>query len=434
MDITKKMVTSGVRYADLMLGGGIIIGDNVIWYDDAGSLASLFALNLIRASIEKKKSVIYISFDDSPKTLLEKLGALAKYKSLVILDCFTDGRGKGSDIFDSFYKKKKDDRICQIVRVEAPGNPDHVMGAFYGLHKTMRGDVRFIFDSVTGMQELWGGEDAILKFYAHSCPRLYELNTIAYWIMEKGAHSHRLRAHLNQITQVAIELSLKRGKTSFTIIKADQRDLNVVNKTALYRSKGLDIIFEGEQGRSGELNIGLRLKELRTQKGMSQAEMAKLVGVTPSTISQVERSQIYPSLPALFKMAEILSVETGTLFRKTDLAAGQVVFAAGEAVEVQLPGAARGSIRALLLTGVGHESKVEPYLIELPPKTKLPVHFFPHKGEEFGYLLSGKLNLKLDRGVLSISAGDTICLKSEIPQQWENKEPEPARLLWLKIK
>ncbi len=53
MDAKKKMVISGGRCADLMLGGGIIIGDNVIWYDDAGSLASVFALNLIRASIEK---------------------------------------------------------------------------------------------------------------------------------------------------------------------------------------------------------------------------------------------------------------------------------------------------------------------------------------------------------------------------------------------
>ena len=27
----------------------------------------------------------------------------------------------------------------------------------------------------------------MLGFYSHACPRLYELNTIAYWIMEKNA-------------------------------------------------------------------------------------------------------------------------------------------------------------------------------------------------------------------------------------------------------
>ncbi len=161
---------------------------------------------------------------------MEKLGALAKYKSLVVLDCFTDGRGKGSDIFAGFYNRKKNNKICQFVRVEEPDNPDHVMGAFYGLHKTMRGDVRFIFDSVTGMQELWGGEDAILKFYSHSCPRLYELNTTAYWILERGAHSPRLRAHLSQITQVSIfpssaekRLSRSSRRTSGTLMSSIKR-------------------------------------------------------------------------------------------------------------------------------------------------------------------------------------------------------------------
>ena len=48
----------------------------------------------------------------------------------------------------------------------------------------------------------------IIRFYAHSCPRLYELNTIAYWILEKKAHSTRLRAQINQIAQVAIDLSV----------------------------------------------------------------------------------------------------------------------------------------------------------------------------------------------------------------------------------
>jgi len=35
------------------------------------------------------------------------------------------------------------------------------------------------------MQDLWEGEEHILKFYSHSCPKLYEMDTIAYWIIEK---------------------------------------------------------------------------------------------------------------------------------------------------------------------------------------------------------------------------------------------------------
>ena len=51
-------------------------------------------------------------------------------------------------------------------------------------------------------------------------------------------------------------------------------------------------------------------------RGISQKELAELTGVTPSTISQVEKSLIFPSLPALCRIAENLSVEVATLFKK----------------------------------------------------------------------------------------------------------------------
>jgi hypothetical protein len=49
----KVRITSGVEALDRLLGG-LFIGDNVIWYDTAGSLASAFCLNFILASHKKK--------------------------------------------------------------------------------------------------------------------------------------------------------------------------------------------------------------------------------------------------------------------------------------------------------------------------------------------------------------------------------------------
>ena len=43
----KIRVSSGVSQLDRLLGG-LCIGDNVVWYDNAGSLASIFSLNLIQ--------------------------------------------------------------------------------------------------------------------------------------------------------------------------------------------------------------------------------------------------------------------------------------------------------------------------------------------------------------------------------------------------
>jgi transcriptional regulator with XRE-family HTH domain len=394
----------------------------------------VFYLNFIKASQTENKSIIYLNFDRSIKNLLEQLGPLADYKMMTILDCFTFGKGEGAEVFLKFYEENGLNNDCQVIRIDEPRNADHVTGAFYGLHKTMEGDVRFVFDSLTGMQELWGGEDQILRFYSHSCPRLYELNTVAYWVVEKEAHSQRLRAHINKIAQVAIDLSLKRGKTSLTLVKAENRNLETLNEPFNYWTKDLTVTFDSKKRLFGRIDLGIRLKDLRKKRGLSQTDLAKLVGVTPSTISQIESNQIYPSLPGLLKIAETLSVEITSFFHEPKGITKQVVFSASEGVDLQFTHLPKESIKGKLVTPVDFNLKAEPYLIEIPPEKNLSAHFFIHKGEEMGYLLSGKLQLQLERAAYTVQAGDVVSLTSEMPLCWKNPGPEPARLLWIKVK
>lgn len=429
----RRRVASGVQELDRLLGG-LFIGDNVIWYDDAGSLAAVFCLNFLRASQADNKELVYVTFDRSPKNLLDKLGPLADSPLLTVLDCFTCGKGARSPVFMKFYQEGGAERRWRIAQVNEPQRVDSFMDSLYGVHATLKDDVRFVFESVTGMQELWGGEEQIQAFYAHSCPRLYELNTVAYWIMEKKAHSQRLRALINQIAQVAIELSIKRGTTSLTILKAENRDLAEMHKPHTYWTRDLAVTFDAERRSVGPTDLGQRLRELRSRRGLSQTELARLVGVTPSTISQVESNLIYPSLPALLKMAEVLLVDVSAFFREKDEAKRRTVFPAAEAAEVRLADLPEHTLTARMLTPADFEGKAEPYLLEIPPKTSLPSHFFVHKGEEVGYLLSGTLQLKVDRGTHTVHPGDLIYLTSSLPSQWRNLGPEVVRLLWFKLK
>jgi transcriptional regulator with XRE-family HTH domain/KaiC/GvpD/RAD55 family RecA-like ATPase len=429
----RHRVTSGVSQLDRLLGG-LYIGDNVVWHDDAGSLASIFCLSFIQASQAQNKPLIYVSFDRSPRNLLEKLGPLAEYPALTILDCFSCGKGAASDVFLRFYGETSNHWPCRIVKVDNPRQASQVTDAFYGIHASLQGDVRFVFESITGMQELWGSEEQILTFYSHSCPRLRELNTIAYWIMEKRAHSPRLRAQINQIAQVVIDLSIKRGTTSLTVLKAEQRDTDGIHKPQNYWTRDLTITFDDERHTTGLIDLGLRLKDLRTKRGLSQTDLAKLVGVTPSTISQIESNLIYPSLPALLKLAEMLSVEVSSFFQTRNAIKERFIFPANEAVVVKLTDLPGETIASKLLTAVDSDRKVEPYLIEIAPQKTVPLHFLMHKGEEIGYLLEGKLQVKMAEGLHDLRAGDLIYLSSETPTQWKNPGSSVARLLWLKVK
>ncbi len=429
----RHRVSSGVSQLDKILGG-LFIGDNVVWHDDSGSLASVFCLNFMQSSQFLNRPLIYVSFDRSPKNLLEKLGPLAEDQNLTILDCFTCGKGASSPIFLKFYESQDSKKPCRIIKVEEPRKVDQVMESLYDVHGKMKGDVRLVFESITGMAELWGGEEYILNFYSHSCPRLYELNTIAYWIMEKRAHSPRLRAQISQIAQVVIDLYIKRGTTYLTVLKAEHRDPENLHKPHLYWYKDLHVRFDEEKRITGSIDLGLRLKELRTKRGLSQTELAKLVGVTPSTISQIESNLIYPSLPALLKMAEVLSVEVSAFFQEKTEIKGRIIFPSSEAVEVRLPDLPEESIVAKLLTSVDFDSRAQPYIIEIPANRTLSSHFFIHKGEEIGYMLTGKVQVKLQKAAYTLRTGDVIYLTTEMPTMWKNPGSNAARLLWIKIK
>jgi transcriptional regulator with XRE-family HTH domain/KaiC/GvpD/RAD55 family RecA-like ATPase len=427
----KKRVSTGISALDSRLDG-LFIGDNVIWYDEAGSLAFPFCLNFIRESQEQKKPLIYVTFDRSPKTLLEELGPLAQNPQLIILDCFTHGKGDGSPLFAKFYDTGSAQLPYQIVEVKTPHKPEEVSDAIYGIHQNLQGDVRFIFESLTGMQDLWEGEEHILKFYSRSCPRLYELDTIAYWIIEKGAHTNRLKAHINQIAQVAIELSLKRGKSTLAIRKAHNRHPNALDKPESFWSEGMNLSFDIDKPLPEKIDLGARLKSLRTKHGLAQKDLAGQVGVTSSTISQIESSLIYPSLPALFKMAQILSVDVADFFRKGTHTSKPAVFS-GNGQLVNFPRLPKGSIKGRLLLPANVTARVEPYLLEIPAKKRLPGHFFAFKGEEFGFLLEGQLQVTIKNAAQTVEAGDMIYLEDDMPTQWKNTGKGAARLLWVKI-
>jgi transcriptional regulator with XRE-family HTH domain/KaiC/GvpD/RAD55 family RecA-like ATPase len=424
--------STGIPQLDQILGG-LFIGDNVIWYDDAGSLAPVFCLNLIEAAHVRKKPVIYVSFDRSPKNLMDKLGRLSDSPALTVLDGFTHGKGAGADVFLQFYKRRKTEAGARMLCLEQPHKPKQFSETLYQAVHAAEGDVRLIFESLTGMQELWGGEEHVIRFYSRACPRLYELNTIAYWLIEKAAHTPRLKSSINQIAQVVVDLSVKRGKTLMTIIKAERQATASLNKPLAFLTRETDVRFESQDRASGPYDLGDRLKALRLQKGFSQTELARLVGVTASTVSQIESNLIFPSLPALYRISEIMSVEISAILGESTRKARKVVFSKSEALPAKLTGSSAGDLSAWLLTSGKTGLAAEPHIIEIPPHRKIGGHFTARKAPEIGYVLFGRVSLTVDNIAHTADTGDAIYLDRETPQQWENPGSEPARLLWVTL-
>jgi len=432
-DIKKRRVSSGLHELDTLLGD-LYIGDNVLWYDDMGSFSAAFSHCFIRETLAQKKPLIYVTFDRSPKNVVSFLGTLAESQNLTILDCFTNGKGDSSEVFNKFYEKDGALWPYKVIKVNNPTSAAHVAEAMYGVHSNLAGDVHFIIDSLTGMQSLWGGEEQVIEFYVKTCPRLYELDTIAYWLVEKGAHSSRLKANINKIAQVVIDLSVRRGNAALKILKAEKRSSQYINEHHCYSCEGSTIIFESQRSEKNRFDLGARIKSTRLMRGLSQKELAALTGVTPSTISQVEKNLIYPSLPALFRIGESLSVEVATLLKDTDRDRDSLVYASTSRSSISLAKSLKGQVSGELLLPPDLGAPVDVTLLRVLPGKKIAGHFFAHKGREMGYLITGQVEMIMDNQIYQMNAGDMVYLEKDMPSGWRNLSEQSAELLWLTFK
>jgi len=169
-------------------------------------------------------------------------------------------------------------------------------------------------------------------------------------------------------------------------------------------------------------------------RGLSQKHLANLTGVTPSTISQVEKNLIYPSLPALFRIAESLSIEVAAFFKDHGLEKDFFVYPADKRSMAVLDKVSKEDADAFWLLPPDLETQLDALIIKIKPGKKLAGHFFAHKGKELGYLITGRLEMMIDNHIYQVAAGDTVFLSSDIPGRWRNTSETIAELLWIKVK
>lgn len=64
--------------------------------------------------------------------------------------------------------------------------------------------------------------------------------------------------------------------------------------------------------------IGYRIKELRTEKHISQSQLGEMLGVSQDTVSLWEKSKSLPSVDIIIKLSEIFSVSCDYLLGVND--------------------------------------------------------------------------------------------------------------------
>ncbi|OGW28704.1 MAG: hypothetical protein A2X56_00775 [Nitrospirae bacterium GWC2_57_13] len=416
---TMTKISSGVQGLDSLIGS-LHIGDNVVWEVDAGASYEAFIRDFISRSFKDEQKVIYVSFNRSPQSVLAALTGIISPVHFIFIDCFTSGKGKNDNTFLRFYDKQSD---VKTVRITDPKNIKRFTQTLNEIEDSLHPGARYVFDSLTGMQDLWGDENETHRFFTYMCPRLYDLNTVAYWILEKEAHSPKFKANLRHITQVVLDLQRRKSSLYLKALKLEGRQDREAFKSHAYEVRD-DHVCLIPARKEPVADIGAKIKEARTRTGMSQKDLADKVGITPSSLSQIEANLTSPSLSTFFHICRSLDIQPGLfvesgapvatpwLHRKTSVLSS----------DPSMEGKAR-------TYSIASGRKLAAQLVVLPSGVDIKGHFSYHRGDEFIYVVEGTLVVTVEGREERIAAGDALCFTESFPSAWKNEGGGEAQVL-----
>ena len=171
------------------------------------------------------------------------------------------------------------------------------------------------------------------------------------------------------------------------------------------------------------MDIGKKMKGLRVMKGLTQEELADRAELSKGFISQIERNLTSPSISTLMDILQCLGTDLKDFF--SDSEDSQIVFKKTDyfektdcelhnTIEWIIPNAQKNMMEPILLT-------IEKNGSTYPDN--------PHEGEEFGYVLSGSIEIHLGSKIFKAKKGESFYFQAKYTHFISSEAG--AKLIWV---
>ena len=172
----------------------------------------------------------------------------------------------------------------------------------------------------------------------------------------------------------------------------------------------------------GTITLGSRLRQLRTKRRLSLAEVAAAAGISVGFLSAIERSQMSASIGTLRRLARYYRTNILDFFDPAESNPRLVQPAKRKVLE-----AGPGVHMELLAWG---NTVMEPHLFRIKPNAGSG-ESYAHEGEEFLFVLRGELKISLADDEYHLKRGDSFYFESATPHHWKNPGTRETWLLWV---
>ena len=168
------------------------------------------------------------------------------------------------------------------------------------------------------------------------------------------------------------------------------------------------------------LPVGQKIKKARTGKKLKLDQLANETGFSIDYLKEIESGKTIPAVGALLQISRALEIDSGALLKEPESKLESRIKAHTKRTEnyaytTLTPGAENKHLKAFLVTvearqdhkGVGYH----------------------HEGEEFVYVLAGKIEVGVGEHVNTLEQGDSLHFNSGIRHKLTNISDETAELL-----
>lgn len=171
------------------------------------------------------------------------------------------------------------------------------------------------------------------------------------------------------------------------------------------------------------MEIGKKIKTLRTRIGLTQEELASRCELSKGFLSQLENDLTSPSITTLTDIVEALGTNLSTFFKEEK--EEQIVFTKDDFFIDEKVGS---TIHWIVPNA--QKNDMEPILLELDPSGQSH-DISPHEGEEFAYVLVGKIDLEMNDQIYTLSKGETFYIQGAQEHVLKNPYQQKAKVLWV---
>jgi transcriptional regulator with XRE-family HTH domain len=176
--------------------------------------------------------------------------------------------------------------------------------------------------------------------------------------------------------------------------------------------------------RSAVVDVGHRLRELRTGRDLSMRALAELSQLNVNTLSLIENNKTSPSVSTLQQLATALEVPI-TAFFENDLPKNSLAYlTANRRPRVTLTHGLLEDLSAGLTSRA-----VQPFVLTLEPHADSGPQPIVHTGVEFVYCLRGQISYQVEDRSFALGPGDSLLFESHLPHRWQNASEDAAQVL-----